>query len=365
MKKHFFKLSSFLFIGLTLLTSTTFTSCSNDDSAPYSTPTFNGSVQAITFEEVTINPEVNNVNAIYKWTNNTTQQVLSSQQVLKHTFNKPGTYNLVLSEQNGNSYKYYTYEVVVTKSYDYNYVKLDLSDFNLSDGQVTTGGKIWKDTYTEDAVLKSGIFNFKHLGFPDYYTWMGFTVSNSTDNSNQLKGDGWLENQWGTMPQGGVAGKGTPFLVSYADHKPNVKLLDPSKPFAVDRFSSVVTLEDDNNEYNAVSADFAISPWPYYGILEGDAYASAFKKGDFFAIHIYGADENKKLTSEQPVTHYFVDFRDGINEINTNWNTVDLSPLGKVKYLVFFLETTDKGKNGPNTALYFTMDNLIVNKIDK
>ncbi|MDM1380544.1 DUF4465 domain-containing protein [Myroides marinus] len=365
MKKHLLKFSSILFLGLTLSTATVFTSCSNDDNVPYSIPTFNGNVESVTFDEVTIDPKLNNNGASYRWINNATQQVLSTQQILKHTFNTPGTYNLVLSEQNGSSYRYYTYNVIVSKSYNYNYVTLDLSTFNLTDGQATTGGKIWKDTFTDDAVLKSGIFDIKHIAYSEYYTWMGFTVSNSSDNTNQYKGNGWLENQWGTMPQGGVAGKGTPFLVSFADHKPNAKLLDPSKPIAVDRFSSVITLDDPNNTYKAVSANFAISPWPYYGILEGDAYARKFKKGDFFAIHIYGVDKNKKLTSAQPVTHYFVDFREGVNEINTNWNKVDLSSLGEVKYLVFFLETTDVGKWGANTALYFTMDGLTVDKIDK
>ncbi|WP_313138768.1 DUF4465 domain-containing protein [Myroides sp.] len=365
MKKHFTKLSSILFLGLTLLTASTFTSCSNDDNAPYVIPTFNGTVESVTFDEVTIDPQLNIANAVYRWKDNASGTILSNEQVLKYTYNTPGTRDLVLIVEQGNSHRYYTYKVDVAKSYNYNYVTLDLSTFNLADGQATTGGKIWKDTYTEDAELKSDIFNFKHIAYTDYNTWMGFTVSNSTDNSNQYKGDGWLDNQWGTMPQGGSAGKCSPFLVSFADHKPHPTLLDPNKPFAIDRFSSVITIEDNNNSYRAISANFAISPWPYYGILEGDDYANKFKKGDYFAIHIYGVSKDKKLTTAKPVTHYFVDFREGINEINKNWNKVDLSSLGEVKYLVFFLETTDVGQWGANTALYFTMDNLTVDKIDK
>lgn len=42
---------------------------------------------------------------------------------------------------------------------------------------------------------------------------------------------------------------------------------------------------------------------------------------------------------------------------------MDLSALGEVKYLMFFLETTDVGDWGANTALYFTMDKLKVEKI--
>lgn len=366
MKKTITRISSYVFLGLALLTTSVFTSCSSDDNVPYSIPTPKGNVESVTFDEVTIDPALNNAGASYRWINNTTQQVLSTQPVFKYTFNTPGTYNLVLSEQQGSSYKYYTYTVVIAKSYKYNYVALDLSTFNLADGKATAGGKIWKDTFTEEAVLKSGIFNFNHIAIEEWKTWMGFTVSNSNDNlSHYTTNDGgWVANQWGTMPQGGVAGKGSPFLVSYADHKPAEGILVPNQPIDLEMFSAVVTI-DGTNRYKAVSTSLAISPWPYYGILNGDAVATKFKKGDYFAIHIYGVDKNNKLTSAKPVTHYFVDFRGGENKIDTNWNKVDLSSLGEVKHLLFFLETTDVGKWGANTALYFTMDNLVVDKIEK
>lgn len=246
------------------------------------------------------------------------------------------------------------------------YQTLDLSKFDLTDGQSTSGGKIWSGTYKEDAELKSGIFKFKHTAWPEYLTWMGFTVSNSTDNSDQMnKEGGWIDNQWGTLPQGGADGVGTPFLVSYAEHKPSEKSLKYGEEVKIDRFSSVVELVDEINTYKAKSVKLAISPWPYYGILKGDSFARAFKEGDYFAIHIYGVDKNKQLTTEKPVTHYFVDYRNGIKPISLSWNEVDLSSLGEVKYLLFFLETTDVGNWGANTALYFTMDKLKVEKIIK
>lgn len=244
------------------------------------------------------------------------------------------------------------------------YETLDLSKFDLTKGTATAGGKIWEGTYTEDAELTSGIFKFKHTAWPEYLTWMGFTVSNSNDNSDQIdKEGGWLDNQWGTMAKGGADGQGTPFLVSFADHKPSEKVLKYGEEVKIDRFSSVVEITDTANKYKAKNVKLAISPWSYYGILNGDAYARKFVKGDYFAIHIYGVSANKQLTTEKPVTHYFVDFRNGINNISTNWQDVDLSALGEVKYLMFFLETTDVGDWGANTALYFTMDKLKVEKI--
>lgn len=244
------------------------------------------------------------------------------------------------------------------------YETLDLSKFDLSKGTSTAGGKIWESTYVENAELTSGIFKFNHIAWPEYLTWMGFTVSNSNDNSNQISSEGgWLDNQWGSMAKGGADGQGTPFLVSFADHKPSDKVLKYGTEVDTDRFSSVVEITDSSNKYKAKSVKLVMSPWAYYGILNGDDYARKFEKGDYFAIHIYGVSANKQLTTEKPVTHYFVDFRNGINNISTNWQDVDLSALGEVKYLMFFLETTDVGNWGANTALYFTMDKLKVEKI--
>ena len=262
-----------------------------------------------------------------------------------------------LSSCNDDDYKN---EVVELKKYQ----TLDVSKFDLSKGISTSGGKIWEGTYKEDTDLILGIFKLKHTAWPEYLTWMGFTVSNSNDNSDQIKNEGgWLDNQWGTMAKGGADGQGTPFLVSFADHKPSEKVLKYGEEVKIDRFSSVVEITDTANKYKAKNVKLSISPWSYYGILNGDAYARKFVKGDYFAIHIYGVSANKQLTTEKPVTHYFVDFRNGINNISTNWQDVDLSALGEVKYLMFFLETTDVGDWGANTALYFTMDKLKVEKI--
>lgn len=249
-----------------------------------------------------------------------------------------------------------------------NSITADLSSISLADGQDTAGGKIWKDTYTADKPLEIGIFKFNHNAYPDWNTWYGFTLSNSRDNADHINSEGgWVANQWGTMAKGGVNGEGAPFLVSYADHLPSAnfaKTIKEGEVINVARFSSSVEITDDTKTYAAKSASFAISPWPYYGIKNGDSFARKFDKGDFFAIHIFGLDKDKKTTNNaKPVTHYFVDFRNGINTIDTSWKNVNLSALGNVKYLVFFLETTDMSGEYANTSLYFTMDKLKVEEV--
>ena len=242
---------------------------------------------------------------------------------------------------------------------------LDLSNFDLANGIDNADGKVWSETYTA-ADLNAGIFKFNHFGTTEGYTYFsGFTVSNSSDNQNQEEVSGnWYEDHWGgSMAQGGADGKGTPFLVAYADEIPAAEL---AKNEAVDlnNFNSWVELNDDANRYQAVSTKIAMSPWAYYNVTEGDQFARKFEEGDYLALHIYGLDKDMKPTTSAPVTYYMVDFRNGVKPISTTWNDVNLSPLGEVKYLMFFMESTDAGEFGANTAKYFTMDKLKVRKID-
>ena len=237
-------------------------------------------------------------------------------------------------------------------------IRLDLSTFNLSDGRDTAGGKVWKETYSETTpTLDIGIFKFSHSANASWNYWTGFTISNSSDNTKQTN---FVQNQFGAMPQGGVNGKGTPFLVAYSQQIPSEKLVI-NKAYDLSTYKTYVEITDDNIS-SVKTLNLALSPWTYYNITEGDAYARKFTKGDFYAVHIYGLDSNKKLTSAEPVTCYLADFRNGENKVDTSWQSVNVSKLGKVKYLLFFVETTDVGKYGANTATYFLLDNINVVK---
>ncbi|WP_333662957.1 DUF4465 domain-containing protein [Chishuiella changwenlii] len=240
-----------------------------------------------------------------------------------------------------------------------NVVTADVSKFDLSNGLDANGGKIWSKTFTANSELNVGIFNFSHNG--SQY-WSGFTVSNGNDNADYLS-KGWTGYQYGTMPKGGADGVGTPFLVSYADIKAPNDYLQKGAEIKAEDFLSVVKINDTTNKYKAKSVKLAISPWPYYGSLNGDQFAKKFTKGDYFAVNIYGVSANNQITTENPVKHYFVDFRNAVGNISTTWQDVDLSALGEVKYLLFILETTDVGQYGPNTSAYFTMDKLKVEKL--
>lgn len=363
MKKHFLRLSTSLFLGLALLATTTFTSCSNDDSAPYSVPMFNGNVESKTFEEVTIDPKLNNTNASYKWINNATQQVLSNQEILKYTFNEPGTYNLVLSEQNGSSYKFYTYDVVVNKSFNYNYVTLDLSTFDFTNAIPTLGGKYWENTYEGGTYVESQVFKFSHTAERSWNYWDGFVTSNSNDNTTHSNGgsEGWLQYQWGNMAKGGLKGEGTPYIVGYWGYYMKDWQAD-KEIFSEQERSNWIKIGDKDDSYNAVSVAIANHPWPYWGNLNGDGFARPFEKGDYFNITIHGVGKDNKIKPNF-ITHYLADYRGDKLIMPTDWQKIDISELGEVSYIFFQLETTDADPTvGPNTAVYFCLDGLTVDK---
>ncbi len=99
------------------------------------------------------------------------------------------------------------------------------------------------------------------------------------------------------------------------------------------------------------------SSYAYTSMLNGDAAAKKFVKGDWFKLTItgYDADDNETGTKE----YYLADLRDAATAyIINDWRYVDLSCLGEVAKLGFELTSTDNGDYGMNTPAYFCFDNF-------
>ena len=102
------------------------------------------------------------------------------------------------------------------------------------------------------------------------------------------------------------------------------------------------------------------SSYAYTSMLNGDAAAKKFVKGDWFKLTItgYDADDNETGTKE----YYLADLRDAATAyIINDWRYVDLSGLGEVAKLGFELTSTDNGSYGMNTPAYFCFDNFGAN----
>lgn len=302
------------------------------------------------------------LNKKYYWYSD--QELISNSTNFTYTFKKAGENKIGLRVVENQVSTHYTYIFNVLPK-NLNYVTLDLSQFDLSQGIATQGGVYWAETYKKNHYVSSQIFTFSHTAEESWNYWDGFVVSNSTDNSNHGEAGnsvGWLPFQWGNMAQGGVKGKGSPYIVGYwgyyaKDFQAQEGVFDEKM------YSNWVKIGDQSEQYEAVSVQIANHPWPYYGNLHGDGFARAFKTGDYFKIRVYGVDANNNVKPDH-ITHYLADYRGSELIMSQKWEKLDLSALGEVKYIFFQLESTDADATvGPNTAVYFCMDQLVVDKI--
>lgn len=112
--------------------------------------------------------------------------------------------------------------------------------------------------------------------------------------------------------------------------------------------------------------------YAYLSMLNGDSFGKQFGDStnasgtydgtngeDFFRLLCIGKDENSVVTDT--VVFYLADYRFANNTedyLVNNWETVDLTALGSIRYLEFALESSDVGQFGMNTPAYFALDNL-------
>lgn len=101
----------------------------------------------------------------------------------------------------------------------------------------------------------------------------------------------------------------------------------------------------------------------YRSMQNGDGFAKKFggvtgNDPDFFCVTFYGWRQGNLTDS---VTAYLADFRDS-NNVNdyilNTWKDVDLSPIGVVDSMSYFLSSSDTSAFGINTPTYFCIDNL-------
>ena len=88
--------------------------------------------------------------------------------------------------------------------------------------------------------------------------------------------------------------------------------------------------------------------YTYNSITVGDGYCQPFAEGDYHRVVFRGDDPEG-----QEVVFYLADFRDGKQEIVTDWTYCDLTPLGKVKKIEVTTESSNDG-----VPSYACLDNL-------
>lgn len=202
---------------------------------------------------------------------------------------------------------------------------------------------VWTGVYDDTANIFSQEFMFSHTSsFSGYYN--GFVASKSA----VITGSAGMDDQFGCMAKGGVAGEGTPFLGAFWDSYSET---------AESRSCEVYT----SSPYYAVGFYVCNNPYAYYAIKEGNPYSTKFEQGSWFKLIVHGVDENAVETGT--VEYYLADYRSENAEewtLNNSWEWVDLSSLGQVASIYFTMESSDVNDYGMLTPSYFCLDKLTV-----
>ncbi|MFN4084099.1 MAG: DUF4465 domain-containing protein [Bacteroidia bacterium] len=112
------------------------------------------------------------------------------------------------------------------------------------------------------------------------------------------------------------------------------------------------------------------STYAYKSMLNGDFFAKKFggisgNDKDYFLLHFVGfkTDTSTLKVITDTVSFYLADFRFDDNNkdyIVRNWTSVNLSSLGFIDSLGFYMTSSDTGQFGINTPLFFCVDDIFV-----
>ena len=188
----------------------------------------------------------------------------------------------------------------------------------ISEKEITPGTSTL-DTFQDSNAL----LTFDHY-FADWgsgYSFSAFTYMNKTDNSASNS----------PVPYCKKAKTGKVYLaVNPSDYSPAIMTINNPSIYTIN------------------GAWVTNSTYAYNSMTIGDSYATAFKKDSYFKLTATGFDANYKSNNDKPVTE---------------WIWFDMSPLMAAVKIQFSLTSSDTGKYGMNTAAYFCMDDIVLNKI--
>lgn len=212
---------------------------------------------------------------------------------------------------------------------------------------------IWDGTY-EPVNLSIAPFTLSHEGtksaWGDYFT--GFTASRLTGNSPASE---ISRSQFNVMAGKGcyTSGDTNPYLVAYWNSMEN-----DETPWA-DR-SCLLTRADASGftTFTLESVDICNSVYTYYAMVDGTAFSSKFKEGDYLKVIAHGMKADGSVNTLE----FYLARCSGSPEnwyVHT-WSTWSLYALGEVEAVWFTMESSDSGQWGMNTPGYFCIGDIKV-----
>lgn len=238
-----------------------------------------------------------------------------------------------------------------------NSVTTDFASVNLEYGE----DGVWADCLNQDitGITCQGI-TFAHQATESPYGsyWSGFCPSRSSDVADYTDNGDWLAHQCNVMTGGGIAGKGTPFMVAYWN-----TMDTPEEP------SLKISLAD-GASFSAESVYINNTTYAYYAMTRGTSFSKKFGQGDWCKVIFHGMQEyingqgELKYQETGTVEYYLADMRNGSEEtwtVTNQWSMVNLEPLnagGSLNYIYITMESSDSGQWGMNNPAYFALDRL-------
>lgn len=206
---------------------------------------------------------------------------------------------------------------------------------------------IWEG-WNQAGNLSLGEFSFSHQ-WTEWSTSQGFVAAKIIDTDYY---EPMYDHQFEVITAGGMAGKGTPYMVANWNSSESEGLA-----FA-DRSCSIAKI--DGTEFTPECIYITNAAYAYYSMTRGDAYAKKFAKGDRFTLIAHGVTATGETTARFNLADCTTDNAE--EGIVKTWEKFDLTPLGTVSGIYFTMESTDVGQWGMNTPAYFAADNFTVKK---
>lgn len=238
-----------------------------------------------------------------------------------------------------------------------------LVDFEISSDsliEIYNEGEIWNHTYEFNVPINNykgywdyeeGCMTFMHYADTTWSSmayWDGFTISNTRDfdcDTACSSSCSDFHNQFVAMPKDGAKSRTADnYAVAYDGF---------NEDFFPYRHCNITLSQDDY----ICGLFLTLNAYTYKSIKCGDSFARAFEHGDFFYVTIKGYLNG---TFTNSVVYYLADYRSSTAYVVDEWKWVNLQGLGTVDSLAFELTTSDVGQYGPNTPMYFCLDEIKV-----
>jgi hypothetical protein len=180
-------------------------------------------------------------------------------------------------------------------------------------------------------------FKFNYNYNANWDSWSGYAVSGRTDTTYVS----YVLGQYNSCVGHGYGGSDN-YLVAYPQ-------------------GETIEVADENTGAHTLKGMYvAVNTYVQNAIVNGDIYSgAAFTTGDYFTLNIVGLDADGEPTDT--LTYALADYRSAdatAHSYAKDWSYVDLSALGEVSALKFFMDGSRKGQWGLDTPAYFLMDNF-------